>query len=364
MFPALYNCYHGTALEAGDIVQNFVYPSLLQFQSFMDNNPKDSSASSPNRDGQRRSPQHANSGEDEAGGPPPTEHQRPEQHETGGTAPESSTAVSQTATEIPAATQERQSTIRVQVEVVGGDGSGQRGRGAKRSRAGEEGAGPSGTKAKKKPQEFDAPAVASPCSVCGRRFGSWKALFGHMRSHPDRDWRGIHPPPRFNREGTPEGADDDQEPDDNVVREQAENLLLGVAHEVAARLGAAPEPGKAAGEAPGVAGRDVSGSPGAKTADEGGKTETETGHRCTICSRVFSSGPALGGHMRSHSDRQDQAALSSSTQRRRGLGIDLNLPNEPDAEPPRSPSSPPPPPPERKEGGLDLNRPPPPSDEE
>ncbi|KAL6345911.1 hypothetical protein AAG906_025191 [Vitis piasezkii] len=337
MFPALYNCYHGTALEAGDIVQNFVYPSLLHFQSFMDNNPKDSSASSPNRDGQRRSPQHANSGEDEAGGPPPTEHQRPEQHETGGTAPESSTAVSQTATEIPAATQERQSTIRVQVEVVGGDGSGQRGRGAKRSRAGEEGAGPSGTKAKKKPQEFDAPAVASPCSVCGRR---------------------------FNREGTPEGADDDQEPDDNVVREQAENLLLGVAHEVAARLGTTPEPGKAAGEAPGGAGRDVSRSPGSKTADEGGKTETETGHRCTICSRVFSSGPALGGHMRSHSDRQDQAALSSSTQRRRGLGIDLNLPNEPDAEPPRSPSSPPPPPPERKEGVLDLNRPPPPSDEE
>ncbi|RVW32893.1 Zinc finger protein ZAT3 [Vitis vinifera] len=297
MFPALYNCYHGTALEAGDIVQNFVYPSLLQFQSFMDNNPKDSSASSPNRDGQRRSPQHANSGEDEAGGPPPTEHQRPEQHETGGrgrwwrwfrtTGPWSE--------EIP-----------------------------RRRR----GAGPSGTKAKKKPQEFDAPAVASPCSVCGRRFGSWKALFGHMRSHPDRDWRGIHPPPRFNREGTPEGADDDQEPDDNVVREQAENLLLGVAHEVAARLGAAPEPGKAAGEAPGVAGRDVSGSPGAKRADEGGKTETEIGHRCTICSRVFSSGPAL------------------------------------DAEPPRSPSSPPPPPPERKEGGLDLNRPPPPSDEE
>ncbi|KAL3644647.1 hypothetical protein CASFOL_009827 [Castilleja foliolosa] len=35
------------------------------------------------------------------------------------------------------------------------------------------------------------------CSICNKEFGSSKALFGHMRSHPDRGWKGAHPPPRF-----------------------------------------------------------------------------------------------------------------------------------------------------------------------
>ncbi|XP_055824664.1 zinc finger protein ZAT9-like [Solanum dulcamara] len=32
------------------------------------------------------------------------------------------------------------------------------------------------------------------CSMCGKNFPSMKSLFGHMRCHPERAWRGIHPP--------------------------------------------------------------------------------------------------------------------------------------------------------------------------
>ncbi|GMJ00864.1 hypothetical protein HRI_003755600 [Hibiscus trionum] len=33
------------------------------------------------------------------------------------------------------------------------------------------------------------------CCICNKGFRSMKSLFGHMRNHPERSWRGIRPPP-------------------------------------------------------------------------------------------------------------------------------------------------------------------------
>ncbi|XP_040998192.1 uncharacterized protein LOC121244239 [Juglans microcarpa x Juglans regia] len=50
-------------------------------------------------------------------------------------------------------------------------------------------------KPKRKVELLDPPSRDADCVVCGRHFNSPKALHGHLRSHPERPWRGLLPPP-------------------------------------------------------------------------------------------------------------------------------------------------------------------------
>ncbi|OIV94885.1 hypothetical protein TanjilG_22083 [Lupinus angustifolius] len=43
----------------------------------------------------------------------------------------------------------------------------------------------------------DPPSGKPTCPLCHKEFQSWKGAFGHMRKHPERQYRGFHKPPSF-----------------------------------------------------------------------------------------------------------------------------------------------------------------------
>ncbi|EEF40694.1 sal-like protein 3 [Ricinus communis] len=93
-----------------------------------------------------------------------------------------------------------------------------------------------GVEKKRKKAEMDAPKSDPICSLCGKRFGSWKGVFGHLRAHPERDWRGAFPPPKG--EAASWSPIKTGGPDDNQAM-QVELLaptLLGLARETLSKM--------------------------------------------------------------------------------------------------------------------------------
>lgn len=53
------------------------------------------------------------------------------------------------------------------------------------------------------------------CCLCGKDFQTMHSLFGHMRRHPDRSWKGIRPPPSPEKFKLSFLDDDDSNNDDD-----------------------------------------------------------------------------------------------------------------------------------------------------
>ncbi|GAV83043.1 hypothetical protein CFOL_v3_26494 [Cephalotus follicularis] len=103
------------------------------------------------------------------------------------------------------------------------EGSGEGSPRRKRERADDgEGSG-TGEPRPRRRGEISVPENMEPiCVMCHKKFGSWKAVFGHLRAHP-RPWKGAFPPPVFKRDDSSEGKP--------VSAEQLVPTLLQIAQE-------------------------------------------------------------------------------------------------------------------------------------
>ena len=151
-----------------------------------------------------------------------------------------------------------------------------------------------------------AAKMSRACSECGKMFCSWKALFGHMRCHPERGWRGMNPPPNLIQRRTQK----DKEKENDYANQMALANMTQEDHEVAACLVWLANSGENVVAIENLTERQERDD----DVGEGGMEAAESaGFECSSCKKVFGSHQALGGHRASHKNVKGCFAITRSS---------------------------------------------------
>lgn len=176
-----------------------------------------------------------------------------------------------------------------------------------------------------------AASEEAECYVCGRRFATWKALFGHMRCHPEREWRGVRP--------VAEGEESSRGRRKWRRRTGEETSAAGAGEyacsECARVFGTRQALGGHRASHRGVMGCSAKAKEATTTTApaameavaevRGGRTFV-----CHVCGRQFATYHGMRIHQRVHRCRHGEAAEGGREER--GFMVDLNLPPPPEGE--------------------------------